>query len=372
LLDDNLGVKICDFGLSRPVKKSQEGREGDGTLTEYVVSRHYRAPEVMTNPSHYDRKVDVWSVGCILAEFYSGKVLFKGDDCLKQLQLILTLVGTPSEEELAAVHPNAAKYIRRLGAIQKADLIQIFPSADPLARDLISSMLQFSPEKRISVEKALEHPWFRPMFEDPYFIALSQQLGLSKDGKQLPSPEPLDLEWDRPGLQKDELLRRLCHEIVAIRPDSRALLQMDEDARPAPAAPASGELPPAERAEPAPAASSSSSSSQVEPQVKEEKKDQEQPHHNKDKDHNKDHPAKSSADGGDAEQKSSQDKPEKQEQKVLPINKELGKAMVSPAASGASHGSRDELLRGGRGPSGATVAFKPNIPYLSCLARPDK
>jgi len=234
-------------------------------------------------------------------------------------------------------------------------------------------MLQFSPEKRISVEKALEHPWFRPMFEDPYFIALSQQLGLTKDGKQLPPPPTLDLEWDRPGLQKDELLRRLCHEIVAIRPDSRALLQVDEEVRPTPALPAS-DMGPEERADVmSPHPLVPQALSQVS-QGKEEKA-QEQPHHNKDKGYNKDRLVKSEV-GGDAEQKSSLDKPEKQEkqeQKALPINKELGKVVLSPAAShGASHGSRDELLRGGRGPPGATAVFKPNIPYLSCLSRPDK
>eukprot|EP00808_Paulinella_micropora_P030919 g51220.t1 len=71
--------------------------------TEYVVTRHYRAPEVMTNAKSYNEQIDVWSTGCIFAELLQRKPLFPGSDYLEQLRLIIDTCGSPSKEDLEEI-----------------------------------------------------------------------------------------------------------------------------------------------------------------------------------------------------------------------------------------------------------------------------
>ena len=78
LLNANCDLKVCDFGLARSAA-SQE--DNSGFMTEYVATRGYRAPEIMLTFKEYTKAIDVWSVGCILAEMLSGKPLFPGKDC---------------------------------------------------------------------------------------------------------------------------------------------------------------------------------------------------------------------------------------------------------------------------------------------------
>lgn len=88
LLNANCDLKVCDFGLARSAA-SQE--DNSGFMTEYVATRWYRAPEIMLTFKEYTKAIDVWSVGCILAEMLSGKPLFPGKDCkfISRLSLLL-------------------------------------------------------------------------------------------------------------------------------------------------------------------------------------------------------------------------------------------------------------------------------------------
>ena len=96
LLNSNCDLKVCDFGLARGVEPGEDNME----LTEYVVTRWYRAPEIMLSCQEYTKAIDVWSVGCIFAELLGRKPLFPGDDYIHQLQIICDKLGTPSDEEL--------------------------------------------------------------------------------------------------------------------------------------------------------------------------------------------------------------------------------------------------------------------------------
>ena len=103
-------------------------------------------------------KVDVWSVGCILAELLGGRPFFKGRDYVDQLNQILHILGTPNEETLSRIgSPRAQDYVRNLPVMAKRSFQQMFPSANPDALDLLNHMLAFDPSSRISVEEALEH-----------------------------------------------------------------------------------------------------------------------------------------------------------------------------------------------------------------------
>ena len=102
LLNSDCLLKICDFGLARGLVP-----DNDTDLTEYVVTRWYRAPEIMLSCSEYSSAIDVWSVGCIFAEMLGRKPLFSGHDFIDQLNLIVRTLGTPND--LSWVSNNKAR-----------------------------------------------------------------------------------------------------------------------------------------------------------------------------------------------------------------------------------------------------------------------
>lgn len=86
LVNSNCDLKICDFGLARGIHQAQgDGNSGTMLLTEYVVTRWYRAPEIMLACHEYSKPVDIWSVGCIFAELIQRKPYFPGDDYIDQV-----------------------------------------------------------------------------------------------------------------------------------------------------------------------------------------------------------------------------------------------------------------------------------------------
>ena len=92
LVNKNCDLKICDFGLARAIDPSEEKK--DLGLTEYVVTRWYRAPELLVENQTYTTAIDVWAVGCIFAEMLGRKALFPGRDYLHQLRLIIDVLGS--------------------------------------------------------------------------------------------------------------------------------------------------------------------------------------------------------------------------------------------------------------------------------------
>jgi len=154
LLNSTCDLKVCDFGLARGLKDIQL------QLTEYVVTRWYRAPEIMLACREYTLAIDVWSVGCIFAEMLGRKPLFPGEDYLHQLRLISEIVGTPTEGDLHFVtSEKALKFMRNLSIKPKSDFSKLYPKASKEALDLLQQMLIFDPDKRVSVVEALEHPY---------------------------------------------------------------------------------------------------------------------------------------------------------------------------------------------------------------------
>ena len=81
-------------------------------MTDYVATRWYRAPELLLANENYDAKIEVWSIGCILAEMFLRKPFLMGTDWKNQLFLILDLVGSPSEEDTDFIeNDNAKKFL---------------------------------------------------------------------------------------------------------------------------------------------------------------------------------------------------------------------------------------------------------------------
>lgn len=162
MLNSNCCIKLGDYGLSRPCASSA------GDLTEYVVTRWYRAPEVMLSKSHYGPNIDLWGVGCVMAELLGRKALFPGKDYLHLLQLITEVLGSPSEEkDLAFVTSEKAReYLRRLPRHAGVPFATLFPGANPLGLELLAGLLQFNPERRLTAEQALAHPYLASLHSD--------------------------------------------------------------------------------------------------------------------------------------------------------------------------------------------------------------
>ena len=154
LLNSNCDLKVCDFGLARGLEDIEV------ELTEYVVTRWYRAPEIMLACREYTKAIDVWSVGCILAELFARKPLFPGEDYIHQLKLICDIVGTPSEADIQFVTSERAKrFMRKQPLKRRRPLAQMYPKILPEGIDLLQKLIVFNPEKRITVEEALAHPY---------------------------------------------------------------------------------------------------------------------------------------------------------------------------------------------------------------------
>ncbi|XP_063252875.1 mitogen-activated protein kinase 12 isoform X1 [Prinia subflava] len=182
-VNEDCELKILDFGLARHT---------DSEMTGYVVTRWYRAPEVILNWMHYTQTVDIWSVGCIMAEMITGRPLFKGNDHLDQLTEIMKITGTPTQDFVQKLHSQDAKnYIKSLPKVQKKDFASILKYANPLAVNLLEKMLVLDAEKRVTAAEALMHPYFEPI-HDPEEEIEAEKYDDTFDNMDL----PLD-EWKR-------------------------------------------------------------------------------------------------------------------------------------------------------------------------------
>jgi mitogen-activated protein kinase 15 len=100
LLNSECHVKVADFGLARCLD-AKAGSEP--ILTDYVATRWYRAPEILLGSNKYTKGVDMWSMGCILAELILGKPFFPGTSTLNQLDRVLEITGRPRPEDIEAI-----------------------------------------------------------------------------------------------------------------------------------------------------------------------------------------------------------------------------------------------------------------------------
>ncbi|WVZ56549.1 hypothetical protein U9M48_007059 [Paspalum notatum var. saurae] len=200
LLNANCDLKICDFGLARPSSESD-------MMTEYVVTRWYRAPELLLNSTDYSAAIDVWSVGCIFMELINRQPLFPGRDHMHQMRLITEVIGTPTDDELGFIrNEDARKYMRHLPQFPRRPFASLFPRVQPVALDLIERMLTFNPLQRITVEEALDHPYLERLHDitdEPICT------------------EPFSFEFEQQALTEDQMKQLIFNEAIVFNPNFR-------------------------------------------------------------------------------------------------------------------------------------------------------
>lgn len=145
-------VKLCDFGSAKVLVRGEPN-------VAYICSRYYRAPELVFEASEYTTAIDVWSVGCVMAELLLGNPLFPGESSVDQLIEIIKILGTPTRAEITAMNPFHTSF--RFPQIKAHPWNKVFRNkAPPEAVDLVSQYLRYEPLSRIDPFDSLAHPFF--------------------------------------------------------------------------------------------------------------------------------------------------------------------------------------------------------------------
>ncbi|KAF9577745.1 regulator of ime2, partial [Lunasporangiospora selenospora] len=153
LLNPATGIlKLCDFGSAKILVAGEPN-------VSYICSRYYRAPELIFGAINYTTNIDVWSAGCVMAELMLGQPLFPGESGIDQLVEIIKVLGTPTRDQIKTMNPNYMEH--KFPQIKPHSFSKIFRSKTPQdALDLISHLLEYTPNSRYTPIQAMVHPFF--------------------------------------------------------------------------------------------------------------------------------------------------------------------------------------------------------------------
>ncbi|CAI5757261.1 unnamed protein product [Candida verbasci] len=160
-------LKICDFGLARGINPNFF-KNHQTTITNYVATRWYRAPELILSTKSYNKSVDIWAIGCILGELFGRRPLFPGKNSNEQIHELFKILGNPPLEVIK-------KYNWKLDGVNWVKYKQIkwktlYPFAPNDAITLLDKILLWDYKKRLSIEEILNMNFFknvRNYYEEP-------------------------------------------------------------------------------------------------------------------------------------------------------------------------------------------------------------
>lgn len=146
-------VKIGDFGLAREIRSRPP-------YTDYVSTRWYRAPEVLLRSTMYSAPIDIWAVGCIMAEMYTFRPLFPGNSEIDEIFKICSVLGTPDKREWPEGYKLAATMNFKFPQFTATPLASLIPTASKEAIQLMTDMMKWNPAHRPSAQQSLRYPYF--------------------------------------------------------------------------------------------------------------------------------------------------------------------------------------------------------------------
>lgn len=184
LLDDKDNLKLSDFGSCRGIHTQLP-------YTEYISTRWYRSPECLLTDGVYGPEMDLFGVGCVMFEITALFPLFPGKDELDQITRIHAILGTPPKELIQRIRKSAKNNpIKGDFPPQKGSgLAKLIPHASSTAIDLMLKLMEYDPQKRITAEEALRHPFFKDIGEIVRLKAPTmpagclEKLGFALDGR---------------------------------------------------------------------------------------------------------------------------------------------------------------------------------------------
>ncbi|KAJ7928669.1 kinase-like domain-containing protein [Mycena leptocephala] len=207
LVNANCDLKVCDFGLARSITTSSTGGDPMSVCGDSMVSctgNHVELRDVLKGGF----AIDMWAIGCILAELISKRPLFPGRDYFSQLNLILNVVGTPNQADILDITSERSRnYIRALPWRTNKNFRTLLPQASLGTIDFLLKALMFNPRKRFTVEEALQHPYLAE-YHDP------------GDEPVVAPPDPsyFDFDMHKKALTTDQLKALLYKEVVSVVP----------------------------------------------------------------------------------------------------------------------------------------------------------
>jgi len=214
LVNDNWDVKLCDFGQSN-VQTGEINK--DYNLTKYVTTRYYRAPELYLNfKCNYDSAIDMWSMGCTIAELFTKKVFVRANTTEDFLDFLVQMNGLPSKKIQDLIgNKNFLMYMQdKEKTIKRKSMKELIPNAPDTAIDLISKLMRYDPEERPTAREALEHPFMQELY-DP------------ENDDQIIEGEPIkfyDFEFENYTIERDVIRQLILDEcILANNKEARKL-----------------------------------------------------------------------------------------------------------------------------------------------------
>ncbi|XP_071965164.1 serine/threonine-protein kinase MAK-like [Antedon mediterranea] len=147
-------VKIADFGLVREIRSRPP-------YTDYVSTRWYRAPEVLLRSTNYNSPIDIWAVGCIMAELYTLRPLFPGTSEVDEIFKVCSVLGTPKKEDWNEGYQLANKMNFKFPQCVSTPLKSLIGNASPEAINLLKDMLHWNPQKRPTATQCLKYSYFQ-------------------------------------------------------------------------------------------------------------------------------------------------------------------------------------------------------------------
>ncbi|CAD8069878.1 unnamed protein product [Paramecium sonneborni] len=165
-------LQLCDFGSAKKLVKGEPN-------IAYICSRCYRAPELIFGATDYNTQVDVWSVGCVIAELINGEPLFLGESAVDQMVEIVKVLGTPNHEQILSMNKDYDVQSNKLAKIKQRDWKKVLKTKDTKAIDLVSKLLTYCPKTRLTPFKSLAHPYFDELRDISQLKSMQSQMKIS-------------------------------------------------------------------------------------------------------------------------------------------------------------------------------------------------